>query len=130
MAKRAAELYREGRRNGQDLNMISVTVRIAAAACFLTSFSWDSSAARGQVEAPGFQALPRPVNYATPLAPANGAKAVIVYGRDAPWTKSAAEAVQKAVADWCGAKRELADDRAVTGEDTWLLADAYRQRCS
>ena len=108
--------------------MISSTVRSAAIACFLASFFWDSSASCGQVVGnPGFKALPRAINYATPLAPANGAKAVIVYGKDAPWTRSAAEAVQKAVADWCGARLALADDRAVTGEDTWLLADAYRK---
>ena len=35
----------------------------------------------------------------------------------------AAEAVQKAVADWCGAKLELTDDRGVTGEDAWLQED-------
>lgn len=107
--------------------MISSTVRIAAVAFFLALFFWGSSALCGQVvDNPGFNALPRAINYATPLA-ASGVKAVIVYGKDAPWTKSAAEAVQKAVADWCGIKLELADDRAVTGEDTWLLADAYRK---
>ena len=112
---------------GNGLNMISSTVRSAAVAFFLAVFFWDSLTSWGQVvDNPGFKALPRPINYATPLAPANGAKAVIVYGQDAPWTRSAAEALQKAVADWCGAKLELADDRAVTGEDTWLLADAYR----
>lgn len=107
--------------------MISSTVRIAAVAFFLLFF-WDSSASCGQVVGnPGFRALPRAINYATPLAPANGVKAVIVYGKDAPWTKSAAKAVQKAVADWCGAKLDLADDRAVTGEDTWLLTDVCRK---
>ena len=76
---------------------------------------------------PGFAAQLRPINYATPLAPANGVKAVIVYGKDAPWTKTAAEAVQKAIADWSGVKLELADDRTVTSDDTWLLTDAYRK---
>src|SRR3990170_2892266 len=107
--------------------MNASTVRIVAGTFFLALFFWDTFASCGQADNPGFKALPRPINYATPLAPANGAKAMIVYGKDAPWTKSAAEAVQKAVADWCGAKLELADDRAVTGEDTWLLADAYRK---
>jgi hypothetical protein len=84
--------------------------------------------ASGQiVDSPGFKALPRPINYATPLAPKDGAKAVIVYGKDAPWTKAAAQAVQKAVQDWSGLKIELADDRTVTSEDTWLLTDAYRK---
>jgi hypothetical protein len=108
--------------------MLSSTVRSAHVAFFLTLLCWDSSASCGQaVDQPRFKALPRVISYATPLAPAGGAKAVIVYGKDAPWTKSAAAAVQKAVADWCGATLELADDRAVTADDTWLLADAYRQ---
>jgi hypothetical protein len=74
----------------------------------------------------GFKALPRPINYATPLAPKEGAKAVIVYGKTAPWTREAAIAVQKAIQDWSGVKLEAADDRAVTSEETWLLNDAYR----
>ena len=32
---------------------------------------------------PGFRALPRPINYATPLAPKGGVQAVIVYGKPA-----------------------------------------------
>ena len=104
------------------------TVRIAAVAFFLALLVWGGSASCGPaVDNPGFKALPRAINYATPLAPANGAKAVIVYGKGAPWTKSAAEVVQKAVADWCGVRLELADDRAVTAEDTWLLTDIYRK---
>jgi len=75
----------------------------------------------------GFKALPRPINYATPLSPAGSIKAVIVYGKDAPWTRKAAEAVQKAVQDWSGVKLELADDRTVTADETWLLSDAYRK---
>jgi hypothetical protein len=84
--------------------------------------------ASGQVmDNPGFKALPRPVHYATALVPEGGAKAVIVYGKDAPWTQTAATAVQKAILDWSGVKLELADDRTVTSEDTWLLNDAYRR---
>jgi hypothetical protein len=79
------------------------------------------------VDNPGFKALPRPINYATPLAPAGGAKAVIVYGKTAPWTQSAATAVQKAIQDWSGVKLELVDDLTVTSEETWLLDDAYRK---
>jgi hypothetical protein len=79
------------------------------------------------VDNPGFKALPRPINYATPLAPNEGAKAVIVYGKDSPWTRTAAQAVQKAIEEWSGVKLELADDRTVTSEDTWLLNDAYRK---
>ncbi|MCR4412838.1 MAG: hypothetical protein NUV77_10490, partial [Thermoguttaceae bacterium] len=109
--------------------MISRAVPIGALAFFMAWFSGGGFAACGQaVEKPVFKALPRAINYATPLAPANGVKAVIVYGKDAPWTRSAAEAVQKAIAGWCGARLELADDHAVTGEDTWLLTDAYRKR--
>lgn len=77
------------------------------------------------VDNPGFKALPRPINYATPLAPSNGAKAVIVYGKDTPWTQKAALAVQQAVQDWSGVKLELMDDRTVTSDETWLLTDAY-----
>jgi hypothetical protein len=76
---------------------------------------------------PGYKALVRPINYSMPLAPKDGPRAVIVYGKNAPWTQKAAEAVQKAVADWCGVKLDIADDRTVTSEDTWLLADAYRK---
>ena len=75
----------------------------------------------------GFRALPRPISYATPLAPKDGAKAVIVYGKNAPWTQTAATAVQKAIQDWSGVRLELADDRTVTSEETWLLTDAYRK---
>ncbi len=96
--------------------------------------------ASGQiVDNPGFKALPRPIHYATPLAgtPANNSsekmagkdsvKAVIVYGKNAAWTQKAAEAVQKSIQDWSGAKLELADDRTVTSDETWLLADAWRR---
>ena len=65
--------------------MNSSTVRIVTGAIFLQLFFWDTFASCGQeVDNPGFKALPRPINYATPLAPANGAKATIVYGKDAP----------------------------------------------
>ena len=84
-----------------------------------------SNALTQVMDNPGFKALPRSINYATPLAPGQGAKAVIVYGKNAPWTKAAAEAVRKAVEDWSGVKLELADDRTVTSDETWLLNDAY-----
>ncbi len=74
----------------------------------------------------GFKALPRPINYATPLAPKEGTKAVIVYGRTSPWTREAASAVQEAIQEWSGVKLEMADDRTVTSEQTWLLNDTYR----
>jgi len=77
------------------------------------------------VDNPGFHALPRPVHYETPLNPKEGAKALIVYAKEAPWTFKAAEAVQKAVLDWSGANLEIADDRTVTSDETWLVADAY-----
>jgi hypothetical protein len=76
---------------------------------------------------PAFKALPRPINYATPLAPKGGARAVIVYGKLAPWTRRAARSVQQAIQDWCRVELELADDRSVTSDDTWLLNDAYRK---
>lgn len=79
------------------------------------------------VDNPGFRALPRPLRYETPLAPSEGPQAIIVYGRDAPETKRAAEAVQKAIATWSGHTLALADDREVTSEETWLLHDACRQ---
>ena len=75
----------------------------------------------------GFKALPRPIHYEMSLAPAGGARAVIVYGKAAPWTQKAAQAVQKAVLEWSGLKLELADDRTVTSDETWLLADAWRK---
>ena len=56
------------------------------------------------VENPGFKALPRPVNYATPLAPAHGAKAVIVFGKNAAWSQKSAEAVKQAIQGWSGAE--------------------------
>jgi hypothetical protein len=105
------------------------TTRSFAAVVLVFALLFGGSAGLcGQiVDNPGFAAQLRPINYATPLAPANGVKAVIVYGKDAPWTKTAAEAVQKAIADWSGVKLELADDRTVTSDDTWLLTDAYRK---
>jgi hypothetical protein len=74
----------------------------------------------------GFQALPRTISYATPLTPAQGAQAVIVYGKKADWTQAAALRVQKAVQDWSGKKLDVIDDLTATSEDTWLIADAYR----
>ena len=50
--------------------MIPSTVRIAVVAFFLALSFWDSFAFCGQaVDNPGFKALPRAINYATPLAP-------------------------------------------------------------
>ena len=43
---------------------------------------------------PEYKALVRPINYSMPLSPKDGTRAVIVYGKNAPWS-------QKAVADWC-----------------------------
>jgi hypothetical protein len=76
---------------------------------------------------PGYKALPRPISYSMPLAPRSGAKAVIVYGKQAAWTQAAAAAVQKAIRDWSGVTLELADDRTVTSDETWLLADSWRK---
>ena len=60
---------------GNGLNMISSTVRIAAVAFFLALFLWDSSASCGQaVDNSYFKALPRPINYATPLCPQTAPK--------------------------------------------------------
>lgn len=100
-----------------------LSVATAALVCLVLS----GAAVSAQVVDSPFKALPRPINYATPLAPTGGVKAVIVYGKDAPWTKSAAETVQKAIMDWSGVKLELADDRTVTSEESWLLNDAYRK---
>jgi len=86
------------------------------------------SASAQVVDNPGFKALPRPINYATPLTPANGVKAVIVYGKLAPWTRKAALSVQKAVQNWASVKLELMDDRSATSEETWLLTDACRKK--
>ena len=80
------------------------------------------------VKQDGFRALPRPVRYATPLAPPGGVKAVIVYGKTAPWTQAAALRVQQAIKRWCGQQLSLIDDRTATSEETWLLTDAYRRR--
>jgi len=79
------------------------------------------------VDHPGFKALPRAIRYATPLQPAGGPTAVIVYGKEAAWTKTAAESVQKAVEDWSGVKLAMVDDCTVTSDDTWLLTDDYRK---
>ena len=88
----------------------------------------DATAAPGQAaDNPGFRTLPRPIHYETPLNPRQSAKALIVYGKDAPWTQNAAQVVQKAIEDWSGAKLQLADDQTVTGEETWLLKNAYRK---
>jgi len=100
------------------------TISIGAAVSFTALIA---SATSAQIaDNPGFKALPRPIHYATPLAPTNGPGAVIVYGKLAPWTQKAAEAMQKAIQDWSGVKLELADDRTVTSDETWLLTDAWR----
>lgn len=107
--------------------MILSTVRSAAVAFFLKLFYWDSSAFCGQgVGQTRFQSLATTDQHPTPLVPANGAKAVVVYGKDAPSAKAAAEALPKAVADWCGAKLELADDRPVTGEEIAIRFEGER----
>jgi hypothetical protein len=100
---------------------------LAMMAILLCGGLFQGGAAGQVVDNPGFKALPRPIHYATPLAPKEGAKAVIVYGKDSPWTLAAAQAVQKAIEDWSGVKLELADDRTVTSEETWLVNDAYRK---
>ena len=82
--------------------------------------------ASGQiVDNPGFKALPRAIHYDTPLVSKQGPKAVIVYGKGAPYTKTAAQAVQKAIQEWCGVALELVDDHTVTSEQTWLLNEAH-----
>ncbi len=99
----------------------------AAVGCWALLSSCGAAYGQAEPANPGYKALVRPINYSMPLAPKEGARAVIVYGKDAPWTQTAAQAVQKAVADWCGVKLELADDRIVTSEDTWLLNDSWRK---
>ncbi len=84
-----------------------------------------ATAADSASNAPVFRALPRSINYATPLNPAGGPRAVIVYGRVTPGGRAAAEAVQKALRDWSGITFDLVDDRVVTSDETWLLTDAY-----
>jgi hypothetical protein len=79
------------------------------------------------VDKPGFKALPRPINYSMPLAPAGGAKAVIVYGKVSGYAQKSAEMVQGTVQQWSGLKLDIVDDRTVTGEDTWLLKDQFRK---
>ena len=86
------------------------------------SFAW-----RHVVDNPGFYALPRPIHYETPLCPKEGPRAVIVFGKEVPWTLKAAQSVQRAVQDWSGAKLEIADDRTITSEETWLQRNAYRK---
>ncbi len=73
----------------------------------------------------GFKALPRAIHYDTPLVPKQGPKAVIVYGKNAPYTQTAAQALQKAIQEWCGVALGLVDDRTVTSDQTWLLTEAY-----
>jgi hypothetical protein len=103
---------------------IGTSLRLAMAAIPLV---WAVPAAPAAAAGDGdYRALPRPLNYALPIAPAGGVRTVIVYGRDAPWTRTAAEAVQRAIREWSGVGLDLADDRTVTGEATWLLADAWR----
>jgi hypothetical protein len=104
----------------------AMKTRITALLAISLAFACGHALAQ-VVDNPGFKALPRPINYATPLAPAGGTKAVIVYGKNSPWTQAAATAVQKAIEDWSGVKLDLADDRTVTSEETYLLNDAYRK---
>jgi hypothetical protein len=98
---------------------------VAAVGCLVLLSYCGAAYAQASPANPGYKALVRPINYSMPLSPKDGAHAVIVYGKNAPWTQKTAEALQKAVADWCGVKLELADDRTVTSQDTWLLNDAY-----
>jgi hypothetical protein len=103
-------------------------MKLSTPALFVVLAALAASSALGQAAAPpGFKVLPRPIHYETPLGPAGGPSAVIVYGADAPWSREAAEAVQKAIQEWSGVTLALADDRAVTDEKTWLVADAYRR---
>ena len=106
-----------------------ITVLTASIVQFVITVSFLASAGIASAQTPdhlGFQALPRTINYATPLTPAQGAQAVIVYGKKADWTQAAALRVQKAVQEWSGKKLEMIDDLTATSEDTWLIADAYR----
>jgi hypothetical protein len=73
-----------------------------------------------------YQALPRPLEYGTPLTSTAGPQAAIVYGETVDWTRSAAVEVQQAVREWCGAELPVVSDRTVTSEETWLLSDEYR----
>jgi hypothetical protein len=100
---------------------------VAAVGCLALLSFYGAAYGQAVTVNPGYKALVRPINYSMPLAPKDGARAVIVYGKNAPWTGQAAAALQKAVADWCGVTLDIADDRTVTSEDTWLLADAYRK---
>ena len=102
-------------------------VLVAAAVALVAILAGaHATMASGQiVDNPGFKALPRAIHYDTPLVPKQGPKAVIVYGKNAPYTKTAAQAVQKAIQEWCGAGLEMVDDHAVTSDQTWLLNEAY-----
>jgi len=81
----------------------------------------------GQVaEDRGFKAVPRPIHYETPLAPRrdrrpSSSMAVRPAGRKG--RRNGAEGGAGLV----GVKLELADDRTVTSEETWLLTEAYRK---
>ncbi|MBM3500570.1 MAG: hypothetical protein FJX74_18090, partial [Armatimonadetes bacterium] len=75
---------------------------------------------------PRYHALPRPLEYGTPLTSTAGPQAAIVHGEAADWTRAAATEVQQVVREWCGAELPLVSDRVVTSEETWLLSDAYR----
>ena len=99
---------------------------LVAAVGYLTLLSFGGVAdGQASLDNPSYKALVRPINYSTPLRTKEGTKAVIVYGKDAAWTQKAAQAVQKAILDWSGVKLELADDRNVTSDDTWLLTNAH-----
>ncbi|NQU76979.1 MAG: VCBS repeat-containing protein, partial [Planctomycetes bacterium] len=92
----------------------SAMIALISTACFAGPASAE----------PPFRALPRPIHYETPLLPAKAPKAVIVYGKNAPWTRQAAREVQKQLKAW-GVELEITDDMTVTSEETWLLAEAY-----
>ena len=85
------------------------TIKTAAILCGVILLAGHCSGVVGQaLDEHAFKAIRRPINYATPLAPKEGAKALIVYGKTAPWTQEAAAAVQKAIEDWSGVKLDMA----------------------
>jgi hypothetical protein len=122
MAKWAAECAVKDA-STERFNMISSMVRDRGR-CLLPSIVFPGQFACGPVvDHP--VSMPAASDQLRHVAPPANAKAVIVYGKDAP-TKSAAEVVQKSRRRLAG-RLKLADDRAVTGEDTWLPADACRK---
>jgi hypothetical protein len=110
--------------------MFQLHFRWFAFLMLVISLCWaygDSALCAQVVDNPGFKALPRPINYNMPLAPAGGAKAVIVYGKRSAYAQKSAEAMRKVIQEWSNLKLEVVDDRTVTSEDTWLLKDEYRK---